>query len=277
MNSTVSTSLQSGVSVHIDNVAKSFGDRSILKGIDLEIQAGTFHVLIGPSGCGKTTLLRMIGGLEAPSSGDIRFVNGSHSEMAKSASGTSGGRASREASGLSYGFQEPRLLPWLTVSENIALPLTLRELPPALIAERVKVILTQVQLSDSARLYPHQLSGGMKMRVAIGRSLVSQPQVLLLDEPFGALDEITKNHLDDELYRLWSALGMTVVLVTHSLSEAVYLGQYIHVLSAHTGKVAGTLEVNLGDRTPETRLTTAFTEALADAHTLLRQAEGGER
>ena len=254
------------VGLSIKEVGKTFGDRAVLDKISLDINPGSFHVLIGPSGCGKTTLLRTLGGLENPTLGSIDFYR--HEENAQRES-------IQSFSGLSYGFQEPRLLPWLTVTNNIALPLTLRHASVEETKKRVDLTLERVGLSHAKDLYPHQLSGGMKMRAAIGRALVDEPSVLLLDEPFGALDEITKNRLDDELYQLWQSLGMTVVLVTHSLTEAVYLGEKIHVLAPNPGRVAGTIQVDLGVRTPETRLNAGFTEKVAEAHTLLLQAEGG--
>ena len=251
----------------LNDVGKKFGQNSVLQDVNLQISPGSFHVLIGPSGCGKTTLLRILGGLEKPSQGEVLFIEQDTDGDAHPIRG--------HFEGLSYGFQEPRLLPWLTVYRNIALPLTLRGVQAGMISERVEMTLKLVGLAEAAELYPHQLSGGMKMRTAIARSLVSDPQVLLLDEPFGALDEITKNRLDDELYALWCSLGMTVVLVTHSLTEAVYLGQHIHVLAANSGHIEGTIDVDLGQRSPSTRLTPGFTKVLAEAHSLLQRAEGG--
>ena len=255
------------VGLRLSDVGKSFDQNVVLQEINLQITPGSFHVLIGPSGCGKTTLLRILGGLEQPSRGEVLFTEETDEGPPQPIQG--------HFDGLSYAFQEPRLLPWLSVARNIALPLTLREVSSSIIDERVKMTLSLVGLSEAAQLYPHQLSGGMKMRTAIARSLVNDPQVLLLDEPFGALDEITKNRLDDELYTLWKSLGMTVVLVTHSLTEAVYLGQHIHVLAANSGHVEGTINVELGERSPATRLTPEFTEVLAEAHALLERAEGG--
>ena len=202
-----------------------------------------------------------------PSRGEVLFTEETSEGISEPISG--------QFDGLSYGFQEPRLLPWLTVESNVSLPLTLQKVPSDQIKDRVQMTLKLVGLDEASQLYPHQLSGGMKMRTAIARSLVNEPQVLLLDEPFGALDEITKNRLDDELYSLWKSLGMTVVLVTHSLTEAVYLGQHIHVLAANSGHIEGSINVELGERSPATRLTPEFTEVLAEAHSLLERAEGG--
>ena len=255
------------VGLLLNNVGKSFDQNVVLQDVNLEIKAGSFHVLIGPSGCGKTTLLRILGRLEMPSRGEVLFTQETSEGISEP--------MSKHFEGLSYGFQEPRLLPWLSVVQNIALPMTLKGTSSSIINKRVNTTLELVGLSEAAQLYPHQLSGGMKMRTAIARSLVSEPQVLLLDEPFGALDEITKNRLDDELYSLWKSLGMTVVLVTHSLTEAVYLGQHIHVLAANSGHVEGSIHVDLGERSPATRLTSEFTEVLAEAHSLLERAEGG--
>jgi NitT/TauT family transport system ATP-binding protein len=202
-----------------------------------------------------------------PSRGEVLFTEETSEGVSEPVSG--------HFDGLSYGFQEPRLLPWLTVESNVSLPLTLKKMPSDQIKDRVQMTLKLVGLDEASQLYPHQLSGGMKMRTAIARSLVNEPQVLLLDEPFGALDEITKNRLDDELYSLWKSLGMTVVLVTHSLTEAVYLGQHIHVLAANSGHIEGSINVEIGERSPASRLTPEFTKVLAEAHSLLERAEGG--
>lgn len=267
----------SAVGVRIRGVTKHFGALTVLKDVDLDISPGSFHVLIGPSGCGKTTLLRMIGGLDTPSEGRIRF-HSSHDVPPPTNRGhlDEAGR-SLNAHELSYGFQEPRLLPWRTVEDNVSLPLELSGGLPEFIRPRVTALLETVGLSHAGSMYPNQLSGGMKMRAAIARALVTEPKILLLDEPFGALDEITKNRLDDELLELWRQLDMTVILVTHSLSEAVYLGEEIHVLAPNPGVVMKSLEVKFAERSPELRLTGEFTEQVAQAHHHLMRAEGLER
>ena len=244
-------------------VGRRFGEVEALAPIDLDIPPGSFSVLIGPSGCGKTTLLRLLGGLDTPTSGAVSYV-GSSGEVASA------------AGALSYGFQEPRLLPWLTVRENVALPRDLRGDDPAEIEGEVSDLLSRVGLAEAARRYPHQLSGGMRMRAAIARALVTRPRLLLLDEPFGALDEITKARLDDELLDLWRRLGLTVVLVTHSLAEAVYLGERVHILAPRPGRLSATLEVPLRDRAPATRASREFAALVAEAHRLLAVAELGE-
>ena len=269
----------SAVGVHIESVSKRFGELTVLSDVSLEIEPGSFHILIGPSGCGKTTLLRMIGGLESPSVGQISFFSAHdeypHLDEPLSEIDLPKGRA-LNARELSYGFQEPRLLPWRTVKANVALPLELAGEAPEMIEPKVKNLLEKVGLTHAAELYPNQLSGGMKMRAAIARALVTEPKILLLDEPFGALDEITKNRLDDELLELWRQLDMTVVLVTHSLSEAVYLGGSIHVLAPNPGVILETLKIDFPKRSPQLRLTAAFTEQVAEAHHHLMRAEGVE-
>ncbi|MBM4293197.1 MAG: ATP-binding cassette domain-containing protein, partial [Deltaproteobacteria bacterium] len=235
-------------------VCRRFGAVEALAGVDLEVPAGSFSVLIGPSGCGKTTLLRLLGGLDAPTAGAVEYTEPA-------------------AGALSYGFQEPRLLPWLTVAENVALPRALRGDDPAATAAEVGDLLARVGLADAAARRPHELSGGMRMRAAIARALVTRPRLLLLDEPFGALDEITKARLDDELLALWRRLGLTVVLVTHSLTEAVYLGERVHILAPRPGRLSATLEVPLRDRAPATRATREFAALVAEAHRLLAVAE----
>lgn len=194
----------------IENLNQTFpNNRKVLEDISLKIEAGSFVSLLGPSGCGKSTLLRLIAGLDLATSGKIEF---SETRPSKS-----------------FVFQEAQLLDWRTVSENIALPfeLTPNHFSAAEISQRVQEALKQVRLSDAENLFPHQLSGGMKMRVSLARALVTRPQVLLLDEPFSALDEDTRFAMQDLLLDIWQKEKMTVLFVTHSLSEAVYLSQRV--------------------------------------------------
>jgi NitT/TauT family transport system ATP-binding protein len=256
-----SSNVNTALGVHLEHIHKSFDQTCVLEDINLEITPGSFNILIGSSGCGKTTLLRILGGLEHSSQGSMSYRT-RQNQPYKTTEGD-----------LSYGFQEPRLLPWRTVFENVALPLSLRGISESEIHTVVMDSLHRVGLADAAHLLPAALSGGMKMRAAIARSLVMSPRFLLLDEPFGALDEITKNRLDDELLTLWQKLDVTIVLVTHSLAEAIYLGQTIHILSTNPGKIAHTLHIDLGERTPHTRLTTEFSQYVAQAHQLLSKAE----
>ena len=251
------------IGVELRQVGRRFGELEALSEVSFEIPAGSFSVLIGPSGCGKTTLLRMIGALDVPSSGEICYLDRE-------------GRAVRpEARALSYGFQEPRLLPWLSVYDNVALPLELKGMAAERQRPLIEDMLARVGLSDAHLKRPHELSGGMRMRAAIARALVTRPRLLLLDEPFGALDEITKGRLDDELLSLWQRLDVTVILVTHSLSEAVYLGQQVNILAAKPGRLSAQLEVNLSERDPSTRTTEGFASYVAEAHRLLAIAELG--
>lgn len=249
--------------VKLNSLSKSFGSASVLDQINLEIKPGEFNILIGPSGCGKTTLLRILGRLDSATSGTLSYFNRNQDQVPL------------DELTLSYGFQEPRLLPWRTVYQNVALPLQLKGVHEHEIQPQVLDLIERVGLLDAQEKRPHELSGGMRMRAAIARSLVTQPRFLLLDEPFGALDEITKNRLDDELLKLWQKLDVTVVLVTHSLAEAVYLGQKVHILSSHPGRLSSTLEVNLEHRNPQTRLSEEFADYVAQAHRLLAHAEQG--
>lgn len=258
----------STIGIRISELSKSFGSNLVLDKVNLELKPGSFHVLIGPSGCGKTTLLRLLGGLEQTTSGEVSFVDYKSTDQQALDSSTESSQY------LSYGFQEPRLLSWRTVYDNVALPLELAGVSSQEIELKVVNLLEIVGLSHALDLFPSQLSGGMKMRAAIARALVTEPKVLLLDEPFGALDEITKNRLDDELLALWKHFQMTVVLVTHSLSEAIYLGEFIHVLAPHPGRVLETLSVEFPNRTPSLKLSPEFTLKVAKAHALLEQAEG---
>ena len=203
------------------------GTRALLP-VNLTIQAGEFITLLGPSGCGKSTLLNMVAGLLEPTSGGI-LVYGA-SPVAEAKAGTNGHR-------LSFVFQEATLMPWARVAANVRLPLDLQGLPAAEADQRVAAALKLVGLDKFSASFPRELSGGMQMRASIARSLVTDPSLLLMDEPFGALDEITRNRLDDELLSLWRAKKLTVVFVTHSIHEAVYLSSRVIVMAARPGRV----------------------------------------
>ncbi|HXO91049.1 MAG TPA: ABC transporter ATP-binding protein [Stellaceae bacterium] len=204
-----------------------------LEGIDLDITQGEFLSLLGPSGCGKTTLLRIIAGLAEPSEGARRL------SLAADGSG-------RMPSGrVGFVFQDPTLMPWSTVADNVLLPFRLTGRFGPAERERVAAEIRAVGLAGFERAYPRQLSGGMRMRVSIARALVTDPDLLLLDEPFAALDEITRMALNDDLLRLWEARRTTVVFVTHSVFESVYLSTRIAVMTARPGRIAADLPVEL--------------------------------
>ncbi len=203
--------------------------------------------LIGPSGCGKTTLLRAIADLEQPTSGTL-FVNGMTPDEA------------RRRRSYGYVFQAPALYAWRTVERNVMLPLEIMRLPSAERRERARRYLELVGLGAVARRFPWQLSGGMQQRVSIARALSFEPALLLMDEPFGALDEITRDGLNRHLRELWERTGMTIVFVTHSIPEAVYLSTRIVVMSARPGRIVDIVESDLGSERPlEIRDTPAFT------------------
>jgi NitT/TauT family transport system ATP-binding protein len=214
-----------------------FTDRrsvTALAGIDLDVTRGEFLTLLGPSGCGKSTLLRAIADLVAPSAGDIRVLGDSAT-------------AARKRRDIGFVFQDPALLPWRSALANVALPLEVadgrRHAGKATPAE----LLALVGLTGWEHAYPHELSGGMRQRVAIARALVSDPKILLMDEPFGALDEITRDRLNEELRRVWRETGTTILFVTHSIYEAAFLGQRVLVLAANPGRVREIVPVALPD------------------------------
>ncbi|MBC7709897.1 MAG: ABC transporter ATP-binding protein [Rhizobacter sp.] len=215
--------------VSIQRVEKTYpnGTRALLP-VDLNIQRGEFVTLLGPSGCGKSTLLNMVAGLLAPSCGSISISGELPLANAKP-------RANHQR--LSFVFQEATLMPWARVAANVRLPLDLQSVPRAEAEQRVGEALKLVGLDKFADAYPRELSGGMQMRASIARSLVTDPSLLLMDEPFGALDEITRNRLDDELLALWRAKNLTVIFVTHSIHEAVYLSSRVIVMAARPGRV----------------------------------------
>ncbi len=191
--------------------------------IDLDVARGEFVSLLGPSGCGKSTALRLIAGLSAPSSGSVALAGNAHRDR--------GGHA------IGFVFQEPTLMPWASVRNNVALPLRLAHAGAADIARRVDEALSRVDLRDFADAFPRELSGGMKMRVSLARALVTEPDILLMDEPFAALDEITRFRLNNDLLALWRELRKTVLFVTHSVFESVYLSQRVIVVTPRPGRI----------------------------------------
>jgi NitT/TauT family transport system ATP-binding protein len=210
--------------VTLRNVAKAFANGTqALAGLDLDVRPGEFVSLLGPSGCGKSTALRLIAGLSEPSRGTIAWEGVD----------APGGRP-RD---IGFVFQEPTLMPWTTVAKNVALPLSLRHSRARGAAPRVGVALERVGLAAFRDAYPRELSGGMKMRVSIARALATDANLLLMDEPFAALDEITRFKLNNDLLELWQALAKTVVFVTHSVFESVYLSGRIIVMTPQPGRV----------------------------------------
>ncbi|MEZ5811987.1 MAG: ABC transporter ATP-binding protein [Rhizobiaceae bacterium] len=219
-----------------------------LKDVSLEIGKGEFVSFIGPSGCGKTTFLRVIADLEQPTSGTIS-VNGMTTEEA------------RKTRAYGYVFQAAGLYPWRTIERNIALPLEIMGIAKAEQATRIERVLDLVNLSGFGKKYPWQLSGGMQQRASIARALAFDADLLLMDEPFGALDEIVRDYLNEELLKLWAATEKTICFVTHSIPEAVYLSTRIVVMSPRPGRVTDVIESTLPKERPlDIRDTTEFLE-----------------
>ncbi|HVU78106.1 MAG TPA: ABC transporter ATP-binding protein [Gaiellaceae bacterium] len=247
--------------VELDGVTKTFprGNVTALENIDLQLRPGEFVSLIGPSGCGKSTLLRVIGDLIQPSAGTV-LVNGKPAAKA---------RADRD-----YGivFQDAVLFEWRTVAKNVGLPLELLGWDRARRKARVQEMLELVELGSFGDHYPWQLSGGMQQRASIARALAFEPALLLMDEPFGALDEMTRERLNLELLSIWQRLRSTVVFVTHSISEAVFLSTRVVVMSPRPGRIAGVVDVDLPpQRTVETREEPRFFELVTEVRELLRK------
>jgi NitT/TauT family transport system ATP-binding protein len=248
--------------LRLASVAKTFstGTRA-LADIDLTIHPGEFVSLLGPSGCGKSTLLKLIAALARPSSGTIDWPQSTY---------TADGIAEPA---LGFVFQEPTLLPWRTVAANVHLPLLLAHAEAQEARERVREALALVGLSAFADQYPRQLSGGMKMRVAVARALVTRPKILLMDEPFAALDEITRIKLNDELLDLFRRQELTVIFVTHSVYESVYLSSRIVVMSARPGRVSADIPIEAGyPRVEEFRTSPFYNESCRLVSAALRAA-----
>jgi len=243
--------------IAFERVSKRYRNAAVaLEGISLTVERGEFVTFLGPSGCGKSTLLKLASGLSPVSEGKVQ-VNGMTPENARQL--------------MSFIFQDATLLPWRTVEQNVGLELELEHAARPVRAERVAKMLELVGLGHVAERYPRQLSGGMKMRVSIARALVTRPRILLMDEPFAALDEMARDRLNEELLRLYSEQKWTVLFVTHSVAEAVFLSSRIVILAAHPGRVAHEMKVDLPwPRTAETRESKGFEEQVTQASRLLR-------
>lgn len=242
--------------IELKNVTKRFSKSgTVLKDISLQIQRGEFVTLLGPSGSGKSTLLRMIAGLETPENGSVKVQ-----------------RLKKYDCG--YVFQDPALMPWRTVNENVALPLQLANIQNT--HSRVQLALELVGLKNAGELFPHELSGGMKMRASLARSLILEPDLLLLDEPFSALDEILRFSLAQELRKIWLNKKITIVLVTHSLAEATLMSNRALVISQKPATIELDLQVDLPNERPVTlRTDTRYTIELERISEAYRKIHGG--
>jgi NitT/TauT family transport system ATP-binding protein len=249
--------------VHLAGIGKAFpitggGETVALEDIELDVEAGEFISLIGPSGCGKSTLLRIIGDLIEPTAGTVE-VNGKPARQA---------RAARD-----YGivFQAPVLFDWRSVEANVRLPLEVSGISGAEREQRITEMLELVELGGFRKHYPHQLSGGMQQRVAIARALALQPALLLMDEPFGALDEMTRERLNAEVLRIWRATGKTVVFVTHSIPEAVFLSTRVVVMSPRPGRISHVVDIDLPQpRSEDSRESNRYYELVTEVRETLR-------
>jgi NitT/TauT family transport system ATP-binding protein len=248
--------------ISIDSVSKQFRSGALaLERVSMQVAKGEFVSLLGPSGCGKSTLLRLVSGLTPATAGSV-VVNGKTPASARAE--------------MSFIFQDATLLPWRTVERNVGLGLELEHAPRSERKAKVAKMLELVGLTHVAGRYPRQLSGGMKMRVSIARALVSRPRILLLDEPFAALDEMSRDRLNEELLRLYAEQQWTVLFVTHSVAEAVFLSTRVVILAAHPGRVAHVVPIELPwPRTAETRMTDAYEEQVAHVSRLLRGVQAG--
>src|SRR5258705_13877552 len=219
-----------GLAVSLRGVTKVYDNGvGALGPLDLDVKRGEFISLLGPSGCGKSTALRLIAGLSAPTSGAV-----SVSHLAEEVRGHHA---------IGFVFQEPTLMPWASVRDNVRLPLKLAGMPAAEADKRISEALAQVGLSEFADAFPRELSGGMKMRVSLARALVTRPDILLMDEPFAALDEITRFRLNNDLLSLWRDLRKTVIFVTHSVFESVYLSQRVIVMTSRPGRLGAEFHI----------------------------------
>jgi NitT/TauT family transport system ATP-binding protein len=249
----------------LHGVAKVFPSGTLaLANLDFDVRAGEFLSLLGPSGCGKSTALRIIAGLSPPSQGSVGWL--------------AEGLAADKTSRIGFVFQEPTLMPWASVFDNVALPLVLKRVAGETVTKRVSGVLERVGLVKFAKAFPRELSGGMLMRVSIARALVTEPQLLLMDEPFAALDEITRFKLNNDLLRVWQATGTTVIFVTHSVFESVYLSNRILVMSARPGRISAELAIDAPyPRDQNFRTSAEYAAYCRRASAALEQAMAHER
>jgi NitT/TauT family transport system ATP-binding protein len=245
----------SGSAVRLSSVSKTFANGvQALGPLDLAIDAGEFVSLLGPSGCGKSTALRLIAGLSPPTSGQVQLAD-----------------AAKRSIG--FVFQEPTLMPWATVWDNVYLPLRLQRRSRGDVAVRIDEVLASVGLADFMHVYPRELSGGMKMRVSLARALVTDPDILLMDEPFAALDEITRFRLNNDLLELWRRSRRTIVFVTHSVFESVYLSQRVVVMTPRPGRIAEEFIIEAAEpRGEEFRTSPAYVARCRDVSGALARA-----
>ena len=251
-----------GVAVSLRGVTKVYESGvEALGPFDLDVRRGEFVSLLGPSGCGKSTALRIIAGLAAQTSGDVR--------VAAQASANPVGQP------IGFVFQEPTLMPWASVRNNVGLPLRLASLSRDEINAKVDQVLSQVDLIEFADAYPRELSGGMKMRVSLARALVTDPAILLMDEPFAALDEITRFRLNNDLLDLWRKLRKTVIFVTHSVFESVYLSERVVVMTRRPGRTGAEFRIEAPpSRDEDFRTSAVYAAQCRDASAALAKASG---
>jgi len=267
MHKSVSHRCEAGVGVRVEGVTRRFDNGVVaLDCLDLDVGGGEFLAILGPSGCGKSTLLRLVARLDEPQKGVIYMAESQHSAADRHGLG-------RRAE-IAFVFQDAHLLPWRSVLDNAALPLELIGMKRSQRREAARMALEQVGLGDALNRYPNELSGGMRMRVSLARAVVTEPKLLLMDEPFAALDEITRQHLDEQLRELWTRLGMTVLFVTHSTTEAVFLAERAIVMTPRPGKIIEDMEIDLPEkRTSGIRATAQFA---AETRAIYEALERGE-
>jgi len=267
VESTASSGVEGGLTalaVNLRGVTKAYDNGVMALGpLDLAVRKGEFVSLLGPSGCGKSTALRLIAGLSAPSSGTVRVAR--HDGVA------------RPGHAIGFVFQEPTLMPWTSVRENVRLPLRLARVPKREANARVDEALVSVGLADFADAFPRELSGGMKMRVSLARALVTDPDILLMDEPFAALDEITRFRLNNDLLALWRSLRKTVIFVTHSVFESVYLSQRVVVMTARPGRIQADIRIETVEpRGEEFRTSAAYADYCRKVSSALAPSYSGQ-
>ncbi len=252
--------------VELENVSKVFSNGTLaLSDMSLTVNGGEFISLLGPSGCGKSTALRIIAGLGDVTEGSIEWPS-----FRINSRGLPDGD-------ISFVFQEPTLMPWQTVFGNVHLPLRLKGVSRKAAHERIMTALESVGLQDFSNAYPRELSGGMKMRVSIARALVTKPKLLLMDEPFAALDEITRQKLNDDVLNLWKATGITVIFVTHSVFESAFLANRIVVMKARPGRVHSDFPISTSlERDAHYRTSEEYRQVCEKVSNTLMQAMGGE-